>query len=194
MNWKQFLKPDRKKAIVFVILISLSSLISGELIAKSISQCKVTTYYGFPFSWVQQDCVTGTGVLCSGNKASCSASYKADQLTLGLIFWYLVSCLLVYLRKLLMPDWRRVVTFSAIFGLPLIITIFFVSQKWFSINIGILPKGFPLEFFSTVCREGALVNDCYLDFFNYSFLVSNIIFLYVISCLLIWIYDKLRKK
>lgn len=195
MDWKQFLRPDWKKAITFVVLILLSSLISNQLpVVQTVLQREVITNYGFPFSWIQQKCTDNTGALYSENQASCSASYMADQLALDLIFWYLISCLLVYFRKILTPDWRKIVTFSVVFGLPLVLTVLFLSQNSFPINMRILSKGFPLEFSSFACREGALINDCYLDIFNYTFLSLDMIFLYVVSCLVVWIYDKIRKK
>ncbi len=57
--------------------------------------------------------------------------------------------------------------------------------------------GFPLRFYkSAVCSNFGEPYGvtCGGGFFSLPYLIFNIIFWYVVSCLIVWIYDKVKKK
>lgn len=82
MNWKEFLKPDLRKIVVFIILFISSSFIYFN-----------TDFYflGFPMSfYVRTPCF---GLTCPGWIWGFSLQY----LLVDLVIWYLVSCLIVWI-------------------------------------------------------------------------------------------------
>ena len=95
------------------------------------------------------------------------------------------------LKKFLKPDWRKI----------LITPIFFVLLYLLRIS-SILPEQlgrmvlivffFPLLLTFGSCTIGGAVNlACQLGILG---LIANIFYLYFISCFIIWIYDKVKKK
>lgn len=90
MNWKQFLKPDWKKIVVFILFFSLISYISPFL-----------HDYIFPCVYVGPDSCMGEfyGLpLIFGVRLL--AVFRLDNiifLITDLIFWYLLSCLIVWI-------------------------------------------------------------------------------------------------
>ena len=83
------------------------------------------------------------------------------------------------LKQFLKPDWRKIAVFVILFIIP-----FFIEPLW---------TGFPLGFIPILCIE---LGSCVLDYsiINYPFLMTDLIIWYLLSCLIVWIYDKFRKK
>jgi len=95
-------------------------------------------------------------------------------------------------KKFLKPDWRKAVIF-------LILTIL---SSIYQRNIGVgelfIPsRGLPLPVY--MCAEGfsdiilltPLMMPCEII---YPFLIINLIMWYLLACLIVWIYDKVKKK
>jgi len=85
------------------------------------------------------------------------------------------------IKQFLKPNWRKILLF-------IILLIFFIGLKR-NIRLGdvfFTARGYPLPFQSS---NGAIDN-----LISYIFLFINLIFWYLISCFIIWIYNKLKKK
>lgn len=113
MNWKEFLMPDSKKAITFVILFALSCILSVvanisnfQYLSYNILLNNVTfssdklllfpaeyypgvPYFGFPFEFYNF-----LVYRCMG----CTNSvYSLPSLFFDLIFWYFASCIIIFI-------------------------------------------------------------------------------------------------
>jgi len=90
MNWKEFLKPDWRKIVVFVILFILSSFISAyfNTIYSAIGFCS-SIKAGFPLAFNTEI----SGIECGGD----SSNFDIFSFILDIIFWYLLSCLIVWI-------------------------------------------------------------------------------------------------
>ncbi len=92
---KQFLKPDRRKVILIIVFFFLATGISGvynkEVDNNSlygplgffIMNSVIFKEYGFPLKWLK---------VGAGEKITSYSSLAVD-----LIFWYLISCLLIFI-------------------------------------------------------------------------------------------------
>lgn len=81
MNWKEFLKPDRRKIVIFVIL---SLLFSFSFLPFSLFVVGVSTYIGFPLTIYYFSIRTGP-------------IFSFENLILDIIVWYLLSCLIIWI-------------------------------------------------------------------------------------------------
>jgi hypothetical protein len=90
------------------------------------------------------------------------------------------------LKQFLKPDWRKIVIFVII--LALVVIIIPLMNSGFGRYTVIV--GFPLIFYEETFwpSEMEKTNFLVLNF------IIDIIVLYIFSCLIIWIYDKSRKK
>ena len=91
MSWKDLLKPDYKKLVVFLISVSLVTLLLQSYDELS----EILYYFSFPFTSVTR---VGHDCLPCGIKAS----YEVDYLGLAanLIFWYVFACVVVELYNM----------------------------------------------------------------------------------------------
>jgi hypothetical protein len=87
------------------------------------------------------------------------------------------------LKKFLKPDWRKI----AIFIILLIISLF---SKWCCGGCGtksaVICRGVPFPYISIFWWGESKI--------HFLSVILNIIIFYFLSSLIIWIYDKLRKK
>jgi hypothetical protein len=90
-------------------------------------------------------------------------------------------------KKFLKPDWKKIVVFVVIFGL----VGFLVWPSFIWATDTPTSIGFPFTFYVPEFRWGPVYSPAR---FSVSFLTLDIIFGYLISCLIIWIYDKRKKK
>ena len=94
------------------------------------------------------------------------------------------------LKQFLKPDWRKIVIFLVIFLLNLFLGI--KSYSFYSATETIY--GYPLPFLTVYIEllpPATVVN------WNFRNLIIHIIVwivLYLLSCLIIWIYEKVKKK
>jgi preprotein translocase subunit SecE len=90
-------------------------------------------------------------------------------------------------KEFLKPDWRKIV-------LTIILFTIVTGLKWYLFDtcLGCYNTyfGVPLAFYEKIVwpRENEMTN---FLIFN---LIVDIIFWYLLSCLIVWIYDKFRKK
>jgi hypothetical protein len=73
MNWKGFLKPNKWKTILFLVLFIFTSWI----------------FYGFPLEFF------GNSGKCLGSYCTPVWGFTWEYFLFDMIFWYLISCLLV---------------------------------------------------------------------------------------------------
>jgi glucan phosphoethanolaminetransferase (alkaline phosphatase superfamily) len=90
------------------------------------------------------------------------------------------------IKQFLKPDWRKIVVFVILFILGIGISILSNScLGCYNVSIG-LPLGFYEEIFWPHGMEKT-------NFLMLNFII-DIVILYFFSCLIIWIYDKFRKR
>ncbi|OGI12138.1 hypothetical protein A3K64_02280 [Candidatus Micrarchaeota archaeon RBG_16_36_9] len=101
-------------------------------------------------------------------------------------------------KKFLKPDWRKIIVFIFLF---LISSSYRIDPKgindyFYEISIEYYFWGLPIPFYSCMFLEEYLVSPltpspiCNIAF---ELLIPNLIFWYLTSCLIVWIYDKFRK-
>jgi len=106
-------------------------------------------------------------------------------------------------KKFLKPDWRKIVVFIIVLFLWLIlftstIVVFpesfpKLSVRPMHISTGVI-VGYPVFL---VKLKYVFINNIFYPFYyiwNFSNLLINITVWYLLSCLIIWIYDKVKKK
>jgi hypothetical protein len=84
-------------------------------------------------------------------------------------------------KKFLMPDWIKVV---------LTVILFLISTRY-TYTLGFdapTSYGFPIPVYATGGFPMATVDFLYLG------IIIDLIFYYLISCLIVWVYDKYKKK
>jgi hypothetical protein len=91
------------------------------------------------------------------------------------------------IKHFLKPDWRKIVIFVVLF-----IAIFLIGYYKY-LTLDSWTFGIPFEFSSGYgpCPYPNVI-ECNKN--NFIFLVLDIIIWYILSCLIIWVYDKFRKK
>jgi hypothetical protein len=99
------------------------------------------------------------------------------------------------LKEFLMPDWRKIV----IFIILSILTNFGILLFALSVTGGDFGYfeiiGLPLGFYRIApCSMGIRGIVCGEGFFSLTYLIINLIFWCFISCIIIWGYDRLKKK
>jgi len=107
------------------------------------------------------------------------------------------------LKQFLKPDWRKIVIFVVVsivlslFPLTLGSIDFFVNQLFIKVPMrsGVV-QGIPIPFY--FCMLGGVVvypevSGLVCNFIYYIFIIDILIW-YILSCLIVWIYDKVNKK
>jgi len=93
------------------------------------------------------------------------------------------------LKQFLKPDWRKIVVFAIIF----IITYILVYDCGDILSSALCEaRGFPMTCWSrhTVSKMPPRMEDV----ISYFGLITDLIIWYLLSCLIVWIYDKFRKR
>lgn len=118
-------------------------------------------------------------------------------------------------KQVIKPDWKKLVIFLSLIFLVIIIgqLFIFIKENIFILSFGPLDHsdyiwlplssgefepfncgaftGRPCPAVNTGGHMGAIVFEEFKV--NYTFIGLNLIFWYLISCLIVWIYDKFRK-
>jgi len=90
-------------------------------------------------------------------------------------------------KQFLKPDWRKVVIF---FVVSFLLTFFLgVESPVTPLDISITKIGFPVLLLTI--KETLLGKTYKWNFVN---LIINIVVWYLLSCLIIWVYDKIKKR
>ncbi len=89
MKIKEFFKLSWTKIILTIVLTLLSSnvIIGYRKIINGFA-------YGFPFIFYRYACTYG---LVAGQFGGCLSTNYLDYLLFDLIFWFLISCLIIYI-------------------------------------------------------------------------------------------------
>lgn len=94
MNIKQFLQPNKRKNIVFIILFTLTNLLI-LLLAISITGGDFGYFeiIGLPIGFIRLEVcsATITGVQCGGG------FFSLLYLIIDIVFWYLIACFIVHI-------------------------------------------------------------------------------------------------
>jgi hypothetical protein len=85
MNWKEFLKPSWRKIVLTVVLLILGLIYVGWVESCIPYPCFGGPYSdrGFPLIWLRS--------------SSFSASINWINFFLDIVFWYLLSCLIIWI-------------------------------------------------------------------------------------------------
>jgi|SRR3972149_7653319 len=96
MNWKEFLKPDMKKIILFLVLFSLSYFF-GVSSYHGILQVVGVCYN--PILWLPLAIVGGSCIFSSGGDLISIINQFPYSLGIlaTLLYWYFLSCLIVWI-------------------------------------------------------------------------------------------------
>ncbi len=191
---KQFLKPDKRKIIFWIILIlftffviesgvDMCQRIGGKCLGMKESLSHHCEDYGMKNLPFKCRGVYGNRLCCTNEELMVKFIFNN---TILVLISYFLSCLLAFglekikdIMKFLKLEWRKISLL--IFFLILINIYFFIPRghfhhPWFIVILT------PLSVF--LCEQLS----CLL------IIPFSIIFWYVISSLVVWIYDKLKKK
>jgi len=91
------------------------------------------------------------------------------------------------LKQFLKPNWEKIVLILILFGIGIVISI--LSNACIGCYDTIL--GFPLSFY---VKKGWPPSEIGKTTFSIPNLIIDIVFWYVLSCLIVWIYKKYKKK
>lgn len=191
---KQFLRPNWRKIIVGIIL----TLISIFFVQRNISPLFITDVfimeYGFPLAWL----------IKSGGFVGYSFHINYLKLTVDLIFWYFPSCLVVFLwdkvkdkiKPLFKAEKKRVI----ITGMLFVGAVLFLDMQ-------ILGGTSPLyQIYEVFLFPVAVIVSFLFERIESIFmsipkqiqlpiaLVMVLSYFYLISCLIIFAYDKFKSK
>ncbi len=88
-DWKEFLKPDWKKIILFLILIIATSVPSNIFIEGA----DIGKNHGFPFNFYGYG--GGLALLMNIPGQQIQSYFDVSPLIANIIIWYLISCLII---------------------------------------------------------------------------------------------------
>jgi hypothetical protein len=95
---------------------------------------------------------------------------------------------LIITYQLLIPDLKKIVLTVILMGLSLL----YLFNPQYVIGSSFTGRGFPVPFYRiSSCSD---FGGCLGSGVLYDYLVIDIIFWYLLSCLIVWIYDKVKKK
>jgi hypothetical protein len=97
------------------------------------------------------------------------------------------------LKEFLKPDWKKIILFLISLILTSVISNFGFGIWWSGADIGI-NYGFPLSFYGYGGGPPLRPDQPIPTYFNFVGLIGDIIFWYVVSYLIIWVYEKMKKK
>jgi hypothetical protein len=91
MNWKEFLKPDWRKLFIVIILGLLSYFYGVDYCymppcPEGMGCAQACSIRANPFLW-------GPGFIFFGH----DAAKQISSVILGIVYWYLISCLIVWI-------------------------------------------------------------------------------------------------
>lgn len=96
-NWKEFLKPNWKKIILTLIFILLSFLYF-QMPSRVVTGIHRDEYHGLPLPFYHY--LIGFRILPSQEiEYIDSSNFLYPNLLIDLIFWYLISCLMVLIYE-----------------------------------------------------------------------------------------------
>jgi hypothetical protein len=87
MKWKEFLRPTIWKVTIFIVLLILTSVFNYATYCPGCTRAA----YGFPLALYELPGCEPVSVGCPGYRVVYSA------LIVDLIFWYLVSCVILWI-------------------------------------------------------------------------------------------------
>jgi hypothetical protein len=95
---------------------------------------------------------------------------------------------LIITYQLLIPDLKKIVLTVILMGLSLL----YIYDLKYATGVSFVGRGFPATFYRiSSCTE---FSGCLGSGVLYDFLVIDIIFWYLISCLMVWIFIKRKEK
>jgi len=103
-----------------------------------------------------------------------------------------IKMIIMTLKQSLKPDRRKIVVFAVLSIISSTYPMTFgVGELYFPYRGLPLPVYACIEGFSDVNLKTPPMRPCEIF---YQFLIINLIISYLLSCLIVWIYDKFRKK
>jgi hypothetical protein len=103
MDWKEFFKPDWKKVLLFLLFVLITSfvfqnqMIGGNVSERHYSMLPYPVIIGHAEGTIMHKIVT-CGIPIAPPNCISESSFRIDYfgLAINLIFWYLISCLVVF--------------------------------------------------------------------------------------------------
>ncbi|MDI6826077.1 MAG: hypothetical protein QMD36_02685 [Candidatus Aenigmarchaeota archaeon] len=103
-------------------------------------------------------------------------------------------------KEFLKPDWRKILVFVISIIMGIVVTHPLIYPEY-SYSFPFLPLPFEtVEIRAVPCPPGAheripgVIPDCMESVIILQNILLNLVSYYLISCLIVWIYDKVRKK
>jgi ribose/xylose/arabinose/galactoside ABC-type transport system permease subunit len=98
------------------------------------------------------------------------------------------------IKQFLKPDWRKIVIFALLTLFSFLITYgtTFLIYRGFPLPYSFKMCEYPI--YSLPCKNCPNDLTCFGEEFHLLFLSFDIIVFYLLSCLIVWIYDKVKKK
>jgi hypothetical protein len=95
MDLKDFLKPDWKKLLIFLLFVSLITIFFQPSVVGGCCT-KETDYFVLPFNSITHREIDCNSPLAS-TECKPESSFKINYsfLALNLVFWYLISCFII---------------------------------------------------------------------------------------------------
>jgi len=92
-------------------------------------------------------------------------------------------------KGFLKPEWRNIVIFVFLIIVTSSIPNLFVEGADIGINYG-----FPFNFYGYGGGPELLPGQSIPTYLRYEALIEDVVIWYLLSCLIVWVYDKVKKK
>jgi len=99
-------------------------------------------------------------------------------------------------KKFLKPDWRKIVLMIILIFLSFLYYRETIELHEYNMQSEIRNYGLPFPYYTRRCGWGVPMKAgvCMIETYYYSNSFINIISWYFLSCFIIWIYEKLKKR
>ncbi len=179
MGWKEFFKPNLRRIVLFIIFLILTSILVTAMIGRDYNIIFLICFLAFPSVLLNSYSNPNLGLL---------------SFIINVIYLYFLSCLISFIYEnndkqkipdLLKPNKKKFILFIGIIAIILFLNFF------------VLTAGFIVSEASAVVQ---LLVIYFLFLINWPIhipvagLILDLVWLYFLSCLIVWTYDKVRKK
>jgi hypothetical protein len=98
VDWRNFLMPDWKKSVLFLVLFGFfSSFIGNPYMSALCDPCGCPTSWGYPLSFYNEQVISAS--MKPLNCGEIMPLYNYFSLIIDIVIWYLVSCFIVWIKQ-----------------------------------------------------------------------------------------------